>query len=255
MGTRTGKRKLDSAHESSEKRRRSDVVENEVKYSTRSTPSGVSVDANRPFDRSHQIRVAPGVEADSTDKESSSESDTTSDSDTTSSDSDSEDDVSEIDPSGEDDSSELEASSETEMQLDTSSTPGAGDAMISLPKQIPPDISTIPETSDLQTKLATFLPQLKAANANLADDDRIDDVNDDEDHYIEMDLGLGVLKEKRRPATNGEIQVHDSSSSSSDTTSVEAESDYNDVGDVLQKMMGKKAKKRTRPTIQEFDKT
>jgi len=59
-------------------------------------------------------------------------------------------------------------------------------------------------TSDLKSRLSTFLPQLAAANAELEilkengglKDRQIDNVQDGEGDYIEMDLGLGVLEEK-----------------------------------------------------------
>ncbi|KIW64671.1 hypothetical protein PV04_09589 [Phialophora macrospora] len=54
---------------------------------------------------------------------------------------------------------------------------------------------------DLKLRLQAFLPQLQQANAELetlraSHDLRIDQISDDADHYIEMDLGLGVLAEE-----------------------------------------------------------
>ncbi|KAL9109877.1 MAG: hypothetical protein Q9227_005580 [Pyrenula ochraceoflavens] len=64
-----------------------------------------------------------------------------------------------------------------------------------------PDISSQPRSS-LQTRLSTFLPQIKAANEALRShivsaDHQLDHVSDGEEQYIELDLGLGVLKERR----------------------------------------------------------
>lgn len=56
----------------------------------------------------------------------------------------------------------------------------------------------------LQSRLREFLPLLQQANAELddtEDDKRVDDVSDDAEHYIEMDLGLGVLAEQENAAT------------------------------------------------------
>lgn len=74
-----------------------------------------------------------------------------------------------------------------------------------LPLSKKPTISALNPASDLCTRLSSFLPELRKANADLENSPeiltrRLDEVADDEEHYIEMDLGLGVLKEKR-PAT------------------------------------------------------
>ena len=68
--------------------------------------------------------------------------------------------------------------------------------------------------SDLRSRLQNFLPQLQQANAELEDADvlvekRIDRVSDDEEHYIEMNLGLGVLGERKRRADD-EIRLETS---------------------------------------------
>ena len=49
---------------------------------------------------------------------------------------------------------------------------------------------------DLKTRLAAFLPQLAKANETLSESERLDEVDGDEERYIEMNLGLGVLAEK-----------------------------------------------------------
>ncbi|KAJ9604320.1 hypothetical protein H2200_011154 [Cladophialophora chaetospira] len=58
-----------------------------------------------------------------------------------------------------------------------------------------------PQGTDLQSRLQEFLPRLQQANAALdgmEDDKRLDEVSDDDEHYIEMDLGLGVLTEQEK---------------------------------------------------------
>jgi hypothetical protein len=66
------------------------------------------------------------------------------------------------------------------------------------------------DVPDLKARLATFLPQLKEANRMLDTAKRIDDVGEGEQH-IEMNLGLGVLEEKREG-----VQHHDESTSDSE---------------------------------------
>ena len=64
--------------------------------------------------------------------------------------------------------------------------------------------------SDLQRRLSTFIPDLAAANdeleveraAGTLGDRNIEDV--DEQSYIEMNLGLGVLEEKRHSESGSE---------------------------------------------------
>ena len=141
--------------------------------------------------------------------------------------------------------------------------------MIALRAPIKPSISSATATSgslDLRSRIASFLPQLRKANEDLStnDDQRLDAVASDEDRYIEMDLGLGVLKEKKRPRPlYGEIQTHKSSgggggsSSSSDSSSDdESETEVSPV-DAMDELTGRKEKGRRsgRPVIQAFDET
>lgn len=62
------------------------------------------------------------------------------------------------------------------------------------------------DEGNLRTRLAQFLPQLADANRGLAGGgaEQIDVVGEDEEQYVEMDLGLGVLEE-RRPGGEDEI--------------------------------------------------
>lgn len=84
-------------------------------------------------------------------------------------------------------------------------------------------------TSDLKARLSKLLPELQKANADLtapgnSSKHRIDAVNEDEDHYIEMDLGLGVLQEVQETDRDHIIVPKDNSSSrsSSDTEDADA---------------------------------
>lgn len=70
-----------------------------------------------------------------------------------------------------------------------------------LPKKPRISIPT-PPSSDLRSRLSTLIPALQKANTELQDPAaalrrRLDQVADDEEHYIEMELGLGVLKGRR----------------------------------------------------------
>lgn len=134
--------------------------------------------------------------------------------------------------------------------------------MISLPKQVKPSITSYSAASGsakLQSRIAAFLPQLRKANEDLVtagDNCRIDAVPDDEDHYIEMDLGLGVLKEKRTRAPSNMIRTRQSSSSNSTSSSSSSKDDSTTEStgaDAMSKLMGRMEKRRNGgPVIQEF---
>ena len=68
--------------------------------------------------------------------------------------------------------------------------------------------------ADLKTRLAAFLPQLAKANATLSGSERVDDAGDDEERYIEMNLGLGVLAEKQEDGRDVRTKGSESESSS-----------------------------------------
>jgi Domain of unknown function (DUF4598) len=128
-----------------------------------------------------------------------------------------------------------------------------------LPFPKKPRISAPTAASDLHTRIASFLPVLRKANADLevsgqALTSRLDEVADDEEHYIEMDLGLGVLKEKRRATTqaDGVKLTVDSSTDSdddSDLDSIEAE-DAADDQITLTDLLGGSRPSNLKPSIQ-----
>ena len=68
--------------------------------------------------------------------------------------------------------------------------------------------------ADLKTRLAAFLPQLAKADKRLSGSERVDDVGDDEERYIEMNLGLGVLAEKQGDGKDVRTKESESESSS-----------------------------------------
>ena len=111
--------------------------------------------------------------------------------------------------------------------------PSEDDGLIQdLPARKKPSISALAAPLDLRRKLSSFLPELREANAVLqtpseARARRLDDVADDAEHYIQMDLGLGVLKEKKRARTGaGGLKLTGgcgtSSGEDTDSDSVEA---------------------------------
>lgn len=117
---------------------------------------------------------------------------------------------------------------------------------------------TLPPT-DLSSRLADFLPSLKAANESLEQDQereglasRTLEVADDEDEpHVDMNLALGVLEEVRE---SGSEDSEDTSSESEDSkegqaTVVQAQTDSKRKGGALDSLMGRK-KKRPKPAIE-----
>lgn len=134
----------------------------------------------------------------------------------------------------------------------------------SLPLQKKPSISAPNPTSDLRSRLSSFLPEMQKANTDLQNSAeamarRVDEVADDEEHYIEMNLGLGVLKEKKLGAAgeNGvrlrdEYSISSSEDSGSDTgENRDAVEEQNIDDDPLADLMGSKRPRRRMPKIQE----
>ncbi|EEA23176.1 hypothetical protein TMatcc_002036 [Talaromyces marneffei ATCC 18224] len=142
-----------------------------------------------------------------------------------------------------------------------------------IPGRPKPQIS-LPPNSDLLARVSSFLPQLQAANADIEqrlakgeslEDMILDDVKDNEaeedgeegggKEYIEMNLGLGVLKEKRRRREEGGIDLDDESPSDTDEEEDEAEEDGE--GRVMDQLMGLKGrsvqKQKLKAGIQEVE--
>ncbi|KAI4715800.1 hypothetical protein E4T48_08040 [Aureobasidium sp. EXF-10727] len=101
------------------------------------------------------------------------------------------------------------------------------------PKKQKPNFAR-PAMSDLQSRLQAFLPQMAAANAELEklaqegglEGKRLEDVGEG-DEYVEMELGLGVMEQKKE----GEDSSDDSSDESSDDSSEASSEDDNDDDD------------------------
>ncbi|KKY19372.1 hypothetical protein UCRPC4_g04532 [Phaeomoniella chlamydospora] len=96
-----------------------------------------------------------------------------------------------------------------------------------------PGIRPLPQ-SDLRSRLSSFLPQLRDANAAWERGEavpRLDHVPDDEENYIEMNLGLGVLKQVKEPSDGIKTTLTDDDSSS------DAESEGSELEDAVQKAL------------------
>ncbi|KAL2828431.1 hypothetical protein BDW59DRAFT_159636 [Aspergillus cavernicola] len=125
--------------------------------------------------------------------------------------------------------------------------------MPSLPARRKPNIRRLNEQPSLLSKLSAFLPQMKSANEDLEREvaaGRVKELqldNEDDDHsdgqYIEMNLGLGVLEEKRSgdDQSSGEEEAkHSGNHGPSGETNV------------LDKLMGKEKTSSEKPSIQEL---
>ena len=103
-----------------------------------------------------------------------------------------------------------------------------------------------PNTS-LKSRLARFIPQLKTANAELERDSasaslQLDHVSADQECYIEMDLGLGVLKQRSTPREVDGVQISKSYESESDDEQRDSK-DHSliDAMDILQGLKSRQA--------------
>jgi Domain of unknown function (DUF4598) len=128
-----------------------------------------------------------------------------------------------------------------------------------------PPITAAGQSSDLRSKLSSFLPKLQKANADLLKSGevmmkRLDEVEDDEEHYIEMNLGLGVLKEKKSDTrqTHGIKLSEDhrlSSDEDSDSGFMQRGAERNQVDPrmtPLRELMGGKQPSGKKPNIREI---
>ncbi|TFY78901.1 hypothetical protein EWM64_g5115 [Hericium alpestre] len=83
--------------------------------------------------------------------------------------------------------------------------------------------------SHLLERVQAFLPEMEASNAQLLRQDPeavdIENLGEDEEQYIEMNLGLGVFEQrKERNTTGSEDEGSESESDSSDDTSTTSDS-------------------------------
>lgn len=109
--------------------------------------------------------------------------------------------------------------------------------------------------------MASFLPQLKDANESLqraaavggAKDLILDEVDDGEEEYIEMSLGLGVLEEKHGHSSDSSINSVeiDSGSTSEEEKKMKPSSAPSKETNILGELMREKTTSR-KPTIEEM---
>ncbi|KAL6234474.1 hypothetical protein BDW75DRAFT_163939 [Aspergillus navahoensis] len=127
------------------------------------------------------------------------------------------------------------------------------EGITSLPARRKPNINRIEQEPSLLSRLSAFLPQMKSANENLEReiaagrgkeirlDDDVDEESDGqrEGQYIEMNLGLGVLEEKRP----GDEEEKDASG---------FRGQFEDT-DLMDRLMGKeKTSSSVKPSIQDL---
>ncbi|KAL4875364.1 hypothetical protein BJY04DRAFT_165538 [Aspergillus karnatakaensis] len=134
---------------------------------------------------------------------------------------------------------------------------GSSEEVTSLPARRKPHIRRINQEPSLFSRLSAFLPQMKTANDDLQreidagrgkdirldnDEEEGDSHDDEEGQYIEMNLGLGVLEEKRPDDERNPLEgdSKDSRSTGSETN-------------VLDHLMGKeKTSPSAKPSIQDL---
>ncbi|OJI97306.1 hypothetical protein ASPVEDRAFT_24271 [Aspergillus versicolor CBS 583.65] len=131
---------------------------------------------------------------------------------------------------------------------------GDNEGITSLPARRKPNIRRIDQEPSLLSKLSAFLPQMKTANEDLqreiaagrAKDIRLDEGDENEaqsdGQYIEMNLGLGVLEEKRPgdEPTSGDEEKDSEPHGHSDTN-------------LMDRLMGKeKTSSSEKPSIQDL---
>ena len=134
-------------------------------------------------------------------------------------------------------------------------------------KEVPSQATDGRGSNDLKTRLSAFLPAMQKANADLESGDaevgRLDDLDEDEEQYIEMNLGLGVLEQKERK-DGEEVRYAESSSDESGNADEHEQRGAQDEiqeaqkeENVLSELMGKKTTTRNRTRakrkIQEVD--
>ncbi|KAH0602747.1 uncharacterized protein H6S33_008397 [Morchella sextelata] len=136
--------------------------------------------------------------------------------------------------------------SEDSPQFTVSTTPAAA-------SQNKPKIAPMPPSSDLLSRLNAFLPAISAANRDLEGEiaagtiaqRNIENVSEKEEAYIEMNLGLGVLKQLD---PNNPDESESESEEEDEDSDAEAKAEEKDI---LGKLLQRPA--RGKPGIQEVE--
>ncbi|RHZ64268.1 NOPCHAP1/New4 family protein [Aspergillus thermomutatus] len=139
---------------------------------------------------------------------------------------------------------------------------GAGSSLPRISAQQKPRIHCIAKDPDLLSRLSAFLPKMKSANEDLqreiaagrGKDLQLDEVEDQEGQYIEMNLGLGVLEEKRADCSSStDEEIGDGPESANDEDGAGLDTKLQKDSDILDKLMGKtKEFSDQKPTIEEL---
>ncbi|OKL55847.1 hypothetical protein UA08_08903 [Talaromyces atroroseus] len=201
------------------------------------------------------------------DNSDDSDDDYTSSSGTSSSEDDDEDEDEEVEAQGKHDGAREEKTTQNR-KIQDHSPKSDNESITYVPGRPKPKIQRIQlprpdDESGLMSRLSSFLPQLQAANADLErrlasggnlQDMVLDDVREGEGQYIEMNLGLGVLKEKKKKTGI----LDNESTSTSDSDEVDDDEHPEDAegsdGHVMDQLMGLgNRSQKTKPGIQEFD--
>ncbi|RHZ71835.1 hypothetical protein CDV55_108628 [Aspergillus turcosus] len=140
---------------------------------------------------------------------------------------------------------------------------GAGSSLPRISAQQKPRIHRMAKEPDLLSRLSAFLPKMKSANEDLereiaagrGKDLQLDEVeNQEEGQYIEMNLGLGVLEEKRADGSSStdNEEIGDGPEPANDEDAAGLDTKLKKDSDILDKLMGKKRSSDQKPTIQEL---
>ncbi|KAJ5771205.1 uncharacterized protein N7511_003256 [Penicillium nucicola] len=124
-----------------------------------------------------------------------------------------------------------------------------------------PRIHRMKGDSELLSRLTSFLPQMKTANEDLQKEIEagrvgnlvLDNADESGEQYIEMDLGLGVLEEKKDGDSSSEDEDDDEESKTGTAGAGNTSQDLKD-SDIIGKLMGGKGKKAEadKPSIEEM---
>ncbi|KAJ5513908.1 hypothetical protein N7463_003460 [Penicillium fimorum] len=152
---------------------------------------------------------------------------------------------------------EMSRNGESSTHAHTSNTSSSLPHIAGRPK---PRIHRMKGDSDILSRLNAFLPKMKDANEDLqrkieageAGDLIVDNADENGEQYIEMDLGLGVLEEKRDGDSSSEEESDDEEPRGA-TGAEKTPKEMND-SDIIGKLMGGKNKKSNtdKPSIEEM---
>jgi len=114
-----------------------------------------------------------------------------------------------------------------------------------------PDPHAIPPPSELLDRVRSFLPQLADSNAALSrqsqDDIDIENVGDDQEQYIELNLGLGVFEYRKPGAEAADDSSSELDSDSDPDSSTEDSASDSDASSIARPI--KPLPKRKKPEI------